>query len=160
MYTETICITAEILSPRKWVEKSCLSGDAPALLKSSPTRTTEGFSSMEWSITLDDKVGVFWGWTRLKWLSSSSSIHFSKLGNDAKFHCMRHLPFKKWDLKTWVGKKGSLNSLVVSWKWQGGFMEGRRKKHYHPSQEPNKLKLFSDKSFTIWIPSAYWILDT
>ena len=160
MYTETICITAEILSPRKWVEKSCLSGDAPALLKSSPTRTTEGFSSMEWSITLDDKVGVFWGWTRLKWLSSSSSIHFSKLGNDAKFHCMRHLPFKKWDLKTWVGKKGSLNSLVVSWKWQGGFMEGRRKKHYHPSQEPNKLKLFSDKSFTIWIPSAYWISDT
>lgn len=59
MYTDTIGITAGVLSPRKWVEKSFLSGDAQALLKSSPTRTTEGFSSMEWSITLDDKAGVF-----------------------------------------------------------------------------------------------------
>ena len=59
MYTETIGITAGILSLRKWIEKSFLSGNAQALLKNSPTRITEGFSSMEWGITVDDKIGVF-----------------------------------------------------------------------------------------------------
>lgn len=29
----------------------------------------------------------------------------------AKFHCMRHLPFKKWDLKNWVGEKRKSEQL-------------------------------------------------
>lgn len=86
-------------------------------------------------------------------------IRFSKLGNACSISLYeRHLPFNKWDFKV-GGKKGSLNSLVVWQAWQGGFKEGRRNKHYQPSQEPNKLKFF-DKSFTIWIPSAYWNSDT
>lgn len=56
-YTEIIGITDRILSPRKRVGKRFLSWNAQALLKNSPRRTTEGFSSMERSATSEDKLG-------------------------------------------------------------------------------------------------------